>query len=271
MQNIDETEFYYPHPSLSATGKQGSACKIILKGLRYDHIFETVRASGCFYENPLLEMIGLLAGKKVGVVVDVGANIGNHTLYFSKVMGSKVICVEANPKAIELLRANVSLNGVADQTTIVEVAASNQSGFVMLVNESATNSNLGATRVTECSPGETKNKVPSQTLDEIILSVRGSAAEEISLIKIDVEGAEERVLIGALKTIEQYKPMIVAEAATIENRQSIDLILRKHGYHRYGPMCATPTYIFCQSRLSLWKAALTLRFRRVLRRWNRLF
>jgi protein O-GlcNAc transferase len=62
-------------------------------------------------------------------------------------------------------------------------------------------------------------------------------------MKIDVEGFEEQVLVGALKTIKKTKPIIYAEAWNKESLDKILKILKPLGYSAGKRFNATPTYI----------------------------
>ena len=70
-----------------------------------------------FYEARLLatvEAMGIVG--KDSVVCDVGANIGNHTIYFGTVMGAaKVLAFEPQAHCHETLCANIALNGLEDR------------------------------------------------------------------------------------------------------------------------------------------------------------
>ncbi|MEM7753567.1 MAG: FkbM family methyltransferase, partial [Pseudomonadota bacterium] len=70
--------------------------------------------AGKFYEAPELRWIGQRV-KPGATFVDIGANIGNHGLYFARKLGAAcVIPIEPNPVAYRLLTANVVLNGLRD-------------------------------------------------------------------------------------------------------------------------------------------------------------
>src|ERR1700716_1912497 len=74
-----------------------------------DHIQNVIR-SGQFYEVEELELIAESAGSPKRIL-DVGANIGNHTIYFAHRFNPDLtIPVEPNPVVIPLLRANAGLN-----------------------------------------------------------------------------------------------------------------------------------------------------------------
>ena len=69
---------------------------------------------GRFYEQDELDLLARLVGSGK-TIVDIGANIGNHTLYFAKMMqAAKVVPFEPNPLAYEVLLAHVLVNGVSD-------------------------------------------------------------------------------------------------------------------------------------------------------------
>ena len=127
--------------------------------------------------------------------VDVGANIG----YFSVIFGlycSKVIAIEPYLKNVELLKKNI--NGLPVAITIG--VASDITGKIKLHIPD---------RKTDCSlkpSGERTETivVDSYKLDDLI-------NERIDLIKIDVQGAETEVLVGAKNLIDKYKPMLLIE------------------------------------------------------------
>jgi FkbM family methyltransferase len=259
---IASVEFVY-RPFFGSIGRsRRKTHKVIFSGIAGDHIFEQVRQASCFYERDLLECIDLTLSRPANLIVDVGANIGNHTLFFSKIVGAKVISVEPNPIAIELLRLNMSQNGVGEEVTIVEAAAANQPGILHL--HIGPPSNLGETKVGESKDIESVHVV-ALTLDEILASRARNRDDRVSLIKIDVEGFENQVLLGALKTLIEHRPVVVVESEIEDSCASVNELLCRLGYHRFGPFCATPTYIFCQSRLTVGSGVLFLKLRQLLR------
>jgi hypothetical protein len=72
-------------------------------------------AYGYFYE---IEELAIIARhfRPGSIMLDVGANIGNHTIYAAKFLGARrIICIEPNPEAIKILRINVDLNQLHEQ------------------------------------------------------------------------------------------------------------------------------------------------------------
>ena len=73
---------------------------------------------GQFYEQEELELIAGLVPQGA-TIVDIGANIGNHTLFFAQMMrAARVIPFEPNPLAFEVLIAHVIANGIADKVDL---------------------------------------------------------------------------------------------------------------------------------------------------------
>src|SRR5690606_21717953 len=77
--------------------------------------------------------------------VDVGANIGNHTLFFAKVMGQRVYSFEPFPENLRLLKKNIALNGLEKLVRVVGKAAGATAGEGNL--EVPSENNLGMVRL----------------------------------------------------------------------------------------------------------------------------
>jgi FkbM family methyltransferase len=153
--------------------------------------------------------------RKDDVVVDVGANVGFHSLLASELVGpfGTVIAIEASPSIARLLAAHVALNK-ANNIKVANVAAAGSSGMVTIYHGPSTNS---GTSTTLASRGYVKEaEVAAAPLDEIIADhERG----RISLIKIDVEGSEIPILNRLLDTIDLFQDNlnIIVEASAHEN------------------------------------------------------
>ena len=139
--------------------------------------------------------------------VDVGANIGVHTLAMARAVGSgRVVACEPSPPVLERLRANLDLNGYA-HVTVAPVAVSDQPGEVSLALPGAGESNQGTARVTR-EPGGTTVNVPAVTVDSLVES---EGLDRVALIKVDVEGLDAAVLQGAAGTLARWRPRLVFE------------------------------------------------------------
>jgi FkbM family methyltransferase len=148
--------------------------------------------------------------------LDVGANIGAHTLVLAE-LAAEVVAFEANPAAYRyLLRnvrdcANVSVvqGAVWDEEGFVNIAASREFAGCGFVTSDASLDGSDAGLVIggrQISFTFRVHRVPTVRLDDW-----AEGRERINLIKIDVEGAEERVLAGAQEMLARHRPILVTE------------------------------------------------------------
>lgn len=129
-------------------------------------------------------------------VVDVGANIGYYMLMFQSIVGStgKIICFEPEPSNLVELKSNINGNDFTN-VQLFEAAVGMEVGAI--------NFSCGINgMVAENGRGEIS--VDLVTLDSVI-------DERVDMIKIDVEGYEAQVLIGASGLIKRYKPTLFVE------------------------------------------------------------
>ena len=144
-------------------------------------------------------------------VLDIGANVGSHTLAFSKAVGPNgwVIAFEPQPAIFGLLTVNLAANG-ANRVLTVNAAAGKTPGWIDLPNLNyATPNNFGALRMEPFMAGNEKEfshiPVPVHRLDDL------KAAASAHVIKIDVEGMEAAVLEGAHGLISKSRPVLLVE------------------------------------------------------------
>lgn len=155
---------------------------------------------GTFYElKELRELQSVFP--EGGTFVDIGANVGNHTLFAAKFLkAARVIPFEPNPKAYRLLVENVLLNGLADVVDLshlgVGLSDKAEGGFAMQQKKR----NLGSARM---MPGE--GDIAVFPADDLL------AGETPAMIKIDVEGMELAVLGGLEQTIASHRPILLVE------------------------------------------------------------
>jgi len=150
--------------------------------------------------------------RKNSQVVDVGAHIGTHTVYFSTLVGERgqVYAFEPQLKIFLELNANLLANR-ANNVKTFRYALGDKMGRIEM-NKSEIE-NEGGTAV-----GHGGDRADQITLDSLKLN-------NVSFIKIDVEGYEDHVLDGAVKTITQNKPVILCEIqghVSPENATSAD-------------------------------------------------
>jgi FkbM family methyltransferase len=153
------------------------------------------------------------------VVVDIGANIGIHSIWLSRLVGpsGQVIAVEPEPNNFLILRLNQHVNGIRNIVTIRTALSSKRTTGKLTVPR-ATLMGQASTHTASLSSKSYVISVDFDTLDNIISARQLSA---VSTIKIDVEGAEISVLQGAKKTIERFAPRLVIEVHGEDNMRSI--------------------------------------------------
>lgn len=192
--------------------------------------FDRVLSAGKFYEIEMLQYIRSL--KLGGTYIDVGANLGNHTTFFSKhTVAKEVHSFEPMPSMIELLKMNC-LDNVLTNVTIHEVALGDFNGTETI--GSVSDANCGTASILR-TPGGTEIQVT--TLDSFDF-------HGVTMIKIDVEGYEASVLRGAANTIRENRPNLFIECATDADLKAVTEIVVPLGYRNVAVFNYTPTYHF---------------------------
>jgi FkbM family methyltransferase len=169
-----------------------------------DFVQGTILQTRGFYEAKILGRVRAMGIVGPGsVVCDIGANIGNHTVYFAAVMGAgRVIAFEPQAHCHGALRANIALNGLEGRVSTHQALVGAENGRGRMVGFSARN--LGGTTFAPDHNGV----VPMLALDGVLSEAEICA---LHLVKIDVEGMQMEVLRGAAKTLEARKPAVWVE------------------------------------------------------------
>lgn len=145
--------------------------------------------------------------KKSLLVIDVGAHIGTFSIPLSHYLGrqGKIYAFEPNTKNFQLLKKNLLTNQI-ENVTAVNKAVSNISGRTKF--SISDNSQTGKL-TTSKKPTQSKYiTVESIRLDDFFSQKQ---IQKISLIKIDVEGAEYKVIEGMRKILQVSKTKLLIE------------------------------------------------------------
>lgn len=203
---------------------------IYLPNADIDYIQKKISTERQPYELEMLQDIQ--ANVSVGdLVLDVGANIGNHTLYLAAIAECKVVSFEPNASLIEALRRSVEINQLSERVTLMPYGvgeAAGQGHFAAIMQE-----NLGGQSI-EIGEGD----IRIVALDELELPGR------VRLIKIDVEGMELPVLQGAAGLIQKDRPLVYVECMNADHYKTISAWMENHGYTYWNTFNATPTHLF---------------------------
>lgn len=178
---------------------------------------------GKFEENELLICQRYI--KEDSIVLDIGANIGLHSLSFAQMAPhGRVIAFEPSFPTFELLVMNVTgksnispMNlAVSDSTGILDFFQASDNAYSSLVDTKRKD-------IIEVS------KVRCTKADDIVEELQ---LQRVDFIKIDVEGLEFNVLRGAEKIIEKYHPIIFCEiyqgkASNLEPDETVRYLVDK--------------------------------------------
>ncbi len=164
-------------------------------------------------------------------VIDVGANIGYFTLQFARQVGTngQIIAIEPEPNNFAELSRVVARAKLPAKISLFELAAADTIGqlYLKLDPFHPANHRLSDTGV----------PVEVTTIDALVEKLGNP---NVAFIKIDVQGAEKKVLQGAVKTIARTQPVIFCEldddALRIFQSNATDLVnyLQSFGYTAYA-------------------------------------
>ncbi|MFL9960553.1 FkbM family methyltransferase [Paraburkholderia sediminicola] len=194
-----------------------------------EHIGGFIHVFGVFEQEELDVLFNFLEPLRdvfrAGMALDIGANIGNHSLYFAKIFNA-VQSFEPDPSTFYLLKFNSSFR---KNITAYNIGLGDSKGTFKL---SEALKNMGASVIVtdqvRAEAGVDCVDVQVERLDDLDYRDEGPC-----FIKMDVEGFEPKVLQGGLRTITKYWPLIVLEQHesdfTDGNSKSIS-ILKDLGY-----------------------------------------
>lgn len=147
------------------------------------------------YEAASLRLLAERTAGKRALFCDIGANIGLYSVMIGAGLGpgSRRIAVEPNPTLVARLRRNLSLNGI--DTEIAECALGDSEGVAQLT---LANRDLGGASLRPDRSNRKRKDRWGETIEvplrQLASLIADTAAYEVFLIKIDVEGMEDAVL-----------------------------------------------------------------------------
>lgn len=163
--------------------------------------------------------------------LDIGANVGVYTLLAaSKIRSGSIYSFEVLPKNYERLQENIRINQFP-QVKTYEIAVSDQTGAIAL-NLAEGDSMPFITHVA----ANNTITVPTDTLDNLL---KNQPLANLTLAKMDIEGAEILALKGALSLLKQQRPRVwileINDTVSHFGHQKQDLVdfLHSYGYNLY--------------------------------------
>jgi FkbM family methyltransferase len=165
--------------------------------------------SGAYEPNEVRFITTLL--RQGQTAVDIGANVGWLTLVMAAAVGptGRVVAVEPSPREHAVLEDHLARNRLSWVIARPEAVADRRGALTLHIADHA---HPGQNTFGAFAYGDVREvdaiMVPTITMDAII---RDDAIGPVALVKMDVEGAEYRVLLGAGNTLRQVRPVFLLE------------------------------------------------------------
>jgi FkbM family methyltransferase len=159
-------------------------------------------------------------------VIEVGANIGAHTVGLARLVGSpgRVLAFEPQRLSFQTLCANVALNSL-ENVDCFWAAVGSQGGFIDVPDLNPRKiHNFGGLSLIGAKSGR---RVACHTLDQYV------SVPRVDLIKIDVEGMEADVLRGGKELLEKFKPVLYVENDRLDKSEDLIRLIAGFDYRLY--------------------------------------
>lgn len=162
-------------------------------------------------------------------VFDIGANIGVFTIPLAHLVGPAGLVVAIEPERMNYytLCANVAVNNL-QEVVCLRYCVSDKSGTMAVPDlDHNARQNFGGLELDKPNSRANGFPVPVVRLDHL------EVTKPVKLIKVDVEGMEERVLRGAARTIEKHRPFLYVENDRREKSESLRRYIASLGYRMW--------------------------------------
>jgi FkbM family methyltransferase len=201
---------------------------------RFYHQFSATERGALFNPDYNLDELDFLRSHVPtgGVFVDVGANVGTYAMPLARHVGpaGKVIAIEPHPVTFARLAFNRTASGL-NQATLVAAAASDSDGELLIETDG---DNLGASHIVTSAATANAVKVPALRLQRIL---HEAGVTKVDALKIDVEGFEDRVLIGFFADAPQAlwpRAVVIEHLSRDEWKQDCIADMIARGYRETG-------------------------------------
>jgi FkbM family methyltransferase len=170
-------------------------------------------------------------------VADVGAFLGTHTLALAQMVGAhgRVHSFEPRRYIREILDANVNSNGL-EQVEIHPFALGRTASTIDIAAiDPSSQQNFGGLALDEVpfASNASIESISIRKFDDIDFP-------RMDFLKIDAEGMEAEVVMGARRTIEKHRPLVFAECNDLKHGASLLSAFDEAGYHVFGAV--TPAF-----------------------------
>jgi len=208
------------------------------------YIGKSLREYGEFSENEVYLFKQLT--KTNDNVIEVGSNIGTHTIPLAKHLsqGGWLYALEPQSQNYKILIKNINQNDLQN-IKVFKIAASNKKSeaYMNLFDENETN-NFGDARIFN-KIFTNFEKVSVSTLDELFFH-EFNENKKLVLVKCDAQGQETNIINGSKKIIEKFKPFLYVENDNIEQSKNLIETIKSLHYSLFWhivPMFNSKNYL----------------------------
>ncbi|EMV2329750.1 FkbM family methyltransferase [Escherichia coli] len=170
-------------------------------------------------------------------VIEIGANIGLHTIPLSKICGKgSIICFEPQPPIFNMLCGNLAMNNILNVMPYNKAVGDRCGSVVIPVSSYDKPWNYGSFSIEKGynSEGDYDASPAQQCIDLITIDAfTESTGLKVDFIKIDVEGYELNCIRGAVNTIKDNRPAIFCEAINKNITNEVVSFLSDLGYEGF--------------------------------------
>lgn len=164
---------------------------------------------GQFYEQPLLNRIQSL--NRDGTYIDIGGNVGNHSIFFAKLCPStRVMTFEPAKNALSFLRDHIMMNKLQEKVEVYDYGLSDSEGISTFMFR-----------------GRREVEIRTKVFDRI---EEFRDISDVTIMKLDTEGSEARIISGCRAMIRRCMPVIFCEANSDEHFFAVLKELKPLGY-----------------------------------------
>jgi FkbM family methyltransferase len=200
LSKLPANHYSYPDPSWREVQRYGLQLRLDISKLVDWFVYFN------FLEPEHEELVGLV--KPGDTIIDVGANIGLLSMRMAKQAqpNGRILAFEPFPNTFNRLQNHISINQLQNLITPVPLALGSKPGQSLIEEVDARNP--GMNRI---SAGVSSFSGLMVTIDTLDNQLAKTGIEKLNGIKIDVEGFEYEVLMGAARSIETHKPFLFIE------------------------------------------------------------
>ena len=194
--------------------------KFYVPNYPFDSIQNSIVESGKFFEQDLLKHIKNYIPEKDAVIFDIGANIGNHSIYWAtKCKAKKVYSFEPVDTTYEILKKNIELNNLGEIIKPFNIGLSdkNCNGIISFRDLA----DIGKNQISQTNDN---SGIKLEKLDNLNIE-----EDRIDFMKIDIEGHEYYAIKGMENTLKKYKPPIFIEIFP-DNYEKVKTLLKEFQY-----------------------------------------